>query len=156
DLSILKERYRAPADDNRFKTDILNNEKQVATILRFLKEGLEELEKKEIMEAREQAPKRWQASYDYMRARLMEQIAYVFEYQSLLGAMRKAYPERDPKVHGGWRMASQEKLQGDKEGRDRAKQAQAILDKLAETYKGTPWEVVAKRERLTALGLDWK
>ena len=31
-----------------------------------------------------------------------------------------------------------------------------ISDKVAAENPGTPWEVLAKREKLTALGLEWK
>jgi hypothetical protein len=105
---------------------------------------------------RAKAPKRWQANYDFMLARLEEQIAYVYEYSSMLGQMRKEFPSRNPAVHGGWRLASSERLQGDATGRKLHRDAQKILDKLAADYAGTPWEVLAKREKLTALGLEWK
>ena len=37
-----------------------------------------------------------------------------------------------------------------------AKSSAALLKKMAEDYKGTPWEVLAKHEKLTTLGLEWK
>jgi hypothetical protein len=100
--------------------------------------------------------KRWQANYDYVLARLEMQIAYLYEYTTMLGSMRKELPPRDPKLHGGWRLASQSTLQGDSTGKRLAREAQKTLDKLATDHANTPWAILAKRERFTALGLDWQ
>jgi hypothetical protein len=89
-------------------------------------------------------------------ARLQSQIAYLYEYQSMLGQMRKELPPRDPALHGGWRLAAQTSLQGDAAGKKLYKSSQKILEKLAKDNPGTPWEVLAKREKLTALGLEWQ
>jgi hypothetical protein len=155
-LSVLQDGFRAPppGQENRVKTAIENNERQVARILGRLKEALEDLEAAK--ETRGDETKRWQANYDFTLARLQAQIAFLFEYQSALGRMRKEFPERDPKLHGGWRLAATTKLQGDATGKKLAKDAAKTLDKLAKDLKGTPWEVLAKREKLTALGLDWQ
>ena len=47
-------------------------------------------------------------------------------------------------------------MQGDGTGRKLAREAEKLLDKLAEEHAGTPWEILAKREKYTALGLEWK
>jgi len=31
-----------------------------------------------------------------------------------------------------------------------------MFKKIAKDYRGTPWEILAKREQLTALGLQWQ
>ena len=60
-------------------------------------------------EAKE-APKRWQANYEFIVARCNAELAYLEEYSGLLGQIRKAYPEPfDEKVHSGWKMASKQK-----------------------------------------------
>jgi hypothetical protein len=137
-----------------FKNNLENVGRRVASVLRLLEEELDNM--KLAAEERDKAPKRWQANYDFILARLMAQIAYVYEYSSMLGSMRKEFPTRDPAVHGGWRMASQAKLQGDSTGRKLARDAEKLLDKLAKSHPGTPWEILAKRERFTTLGLEWK
>lgn len=104
----------------------------------------------------EDASKRWQANYDYILARLLARIAYVHEHNYMLGQMRKELPPRDPTVHKGWRLASQEKLQSGKDARDLAKRAQDLLKRLAEEHPGTPWALLGKRERVTTLGLRWE
>jgi hypothetical protein len=155
-LSVLAEGFRAPppAQENAFKGKVEENERHVARIMGQLQEALEEL--KAAGENKGAEPKRWQANYDFMLARLESQIAFLYEYQSMLGQMRKELPPRDPTLHGGWRLAATTTLQGDSTGKKLFKDSRKILKGLAEKNAGTPWEVLAKREMLTALGLEWK
>jgi len=74
----------------------------------------------------------------------------------MLGSIRREFPPLDPNLHGGWKLASQSKLQGDKAGREYEREARKVLDKLIKDNAGTPWEVLAKREKLTNLGLEWQ
>jgi hypothetical protein len=152
----LREEFRAPDNEARFKDEIKSYQtSEIATLLADLTEALEDL--KGIGKERDkETSRRWQANYDYILARLQMQIAYLYEYTTMLGSMRKDLPPRDPKVHGGWRLASQPTLQGDASGKRLASDARKLLDKLAKDHAGTPWEVLAKRERYTALGLDWQ
>ena len=55
----------------------------------------------------------------------------------------------------GWRLASTVKLQS-KDAKEPADESRKLLDKLAKDHKGTPWEVLAKREQLSSLGLLWQ
>ena len=153
-LSVLREGYRAEANENAFKNRIADDEHKVAKIMGALTERYEAL--KDVADDRDKESKRWQANYDFMRARLEAQLAYLWEYQSMLGSMRKEVPPRDPILHGGWRLAAQTKLQGDREGQKLAASSHKIFDKMIKEYDGTPWSVLAKREKLTALGLEWK
>ena len=151
----LREEFRAPANEARFKDEIKDYQtREVAALLGELTEALDDL--KAVGKERAKEPKRWQANYDYILARLEMQIAYLYEYTTLLGSMRKELPPRDPQIHGGWRLASQAALQGDAAGKRLANDARKILTRLAEEHPHTPWEVLAKRERWTALGLDWQ
>jgi hypothetical protein len=158
-LSVLREDgFRAPPpvpnQETAFKNRIMENERQVARMMGRLNEALEEL--KAAGEMREAEPKRWQANYDFITARVEAQIAFLYEYQSMLGQMRKEFPPRDPKLHGGWRLAARASLQGDRDGQKLAKSSLKLLEKIAREHAGTPWEVLAKREKLTTLGLEWQ
>jgi hypothetical protein len=155
-LTVLQDGFRAPppALENGFKNQIMKNERDVARIMGRLTEALEELKKAGDM--RDAESKRWQANYDFVLARLEAQIAFLYEYQSMLGQMRKEFPPRDPNLHGGWILAATTNLQGDSTGKKLAKESRKLLEKLAKEHAGTPWEVLAKREKLTALGLEWQ
>jgi hypothetical protein len=105
-LSVLKDGYRKPANEMQFKTMVLNDEKRVADLLLVLDEAYKEMQK--VGKERDNQPKRWQANYDFMLARLQRQIAYLYEYQSMLGQMRKELPKLE-EDQGGSRPTLQDR-----------------------------------------------
>lgn len=158
-LTVLKEGYRKPAGgkaENQFKERVANDERQVALLIRAIEDALDKLESPAVAEMRDKASKRWQANYDFIKARMQLEFAYLFEYQSMLGSMRKEFPPLDPELHGGWKLASQARMRGDITGKREYRHAKKLLDKIIEDNAGSPWEVLAKREKLTNLGLDWQ
>jgi hypothetical protein len=154
----LKEQWLKLADEKKFKEEVKDYQmKEVATIHSDLIEVLEQLKKAgEPEERAKETSKRWLANYDYLLARLENQIAYFFEYQSLLGSIRKELPPHDPMLHNGWRIAAVPTPVGDSTGKKLAADAKKVLEKMGKDYAGTPWEVLAKRDRLTSLGLEWQ
>jgi hypothetical protein len=155
--AFLREEHKGEGDDARIKQAILDyQKKEVAPVESELSDALEELLKAGEEKDKEMSM-RWRASYDYVLARLKARIAYVHEYNFVFGQIRKdGLPPRDPKIHSGWRLASQEKLQSGAETRKLANEAKKIYENLAKKNKGTPWEILAKRELMTALGLQWQ
>lgn len=153
-LGVLKDGYRAPANEIAFKIVVENDEKDIARMFLNLQEVLDDLKK--IEEMKENESKRWQANYEFIKARTEAQIAYLFEYQSMLGQMRKELPARDPKIHNGWKLAATAKLQGDSAGKKLAKESTKAMESLVKNMPGSPWEVLAKREKFSTLGLEWQ
>lgn len=157
DLSIMRGSYGMPGSGNAaetvFKTRVYNDSRLMAPLLGRVEDAVEKL--KDVGDEVKAAPKRWQAHYHYLLARAQAQLAYLEEYQKLLGDMRKELPEHDPKVHSGFRMASKEKA-GDVQGKKLEKAARKLYGEVAKDHPKTPWEVLAKRDRLTTLGLEWK
>lgn len=150
----LREEWQMIGDENRHKAFVKDyQEKEVAKTILQLEEALVDLRAAGKEGRKDEKSKRWQANYDYVLARLAAQIAYLYEYDSALGEMRKELPEKGP---NGWRLASQQKLSGDPTGRKFYGESNKILDKLAKDYPGTPWEVLANRDRFTNLGLKWQ
>jgi hypothetical protein len=138
------------------KDRILSQQRKPAILQADLEEALAELQKAGGDRDKEHS-KRWQANYDFTLALLEARIAYVYEYNYMLGQVRKdALPPRDPAVYSGWRLASQEKLQSGSDAKKMAVASRKLLDKIAQEHKGTPYEVLAKREKLNALGLAWQ
>jgi hypothetical protein len=153
-LNVLKDGYRAPGNEITFKAMVESDGRDVSRMFVNLQEALDDLKKSEEMKDAES--KRWQANYDFIRARLEAQIAYLYEYQSMLGQMRKELPPLDPKIHGGWKLAATAKLQGDSTGKKLAKESSKTMETLVKNTAGSPWEVLAKREKFTTLGLEWQ
>src|SRR5262249_49732295 len=154
----LREEWREQADGKKFKAQNLDYQKgEVATIQSDLIEELDKLKKAgEPEERAKETSKRWLAHYDYILARLENQIAYFYEYQLLLGSIRKELPPHDPMLHNGWRIAATSNPLGESAGKKLAADAKKVLEKMSKDYAGTPWEVLAKRDRLTSLGLEWQ
>jgi hypothetical protein len=146
------EEFRAPGDEGQFKTQLTDMQKPIASAINQLETAVKEMTAAN--EMREKASKRWQANFDYVQARLEQRVAYLYEYTSQLGQMKAGLPDRDSKIQDGWCLISVTKLVGDKSGKDMKKAADKRLAKMAEDYKGTPWEILAKRDRADSLGLD--
>jgi hypothetical protein len=158
DLSVMRDRYTNPgaAGDVAFKARVTEDSRKIAIIIARLGRKLEDLTTDEIKAEVKDAPKRWQANYDFLVARFNAELAYLEEYSGLLGQILKAYPEPfDEKVNTGWKMAAKQKA-SDAAGKKFDKAARAQFAKIAEKFPNTPWAVLSKRENLTALGLDWQ
>jgi hypothetical protein len=152
----LLEEERYPGDENQQKAKLTEHQKRdVAGGMRELQEALDDLKKAGTPEARAAEPRRWQAHYDFVLARLEEELAYLNEYQGLLGQMKKELPPIDKKVQNGWRVASVGSL-SDSTAKKLANEAKKHLEKIVKDYPNTPWEVLARRDKLTALGMEWQ
>ena len=155
-LNGLPEAYRAPvnvAAENALGKQLFEDSLRAASMVRILEDELDNLKK--LGFTRNQVSRRWQANYDFLLARLKQQIAHVYEVASALGRMRKELPPRNPAVEGGWRLAAREQLQGDPTGKRLHKDARKLLDRIAVEHAGTPWEILARRAQLTPIGLEW-
>jgi hypothetical protein len=101
-------------------------------------------------------PKRWQAHYDYARAVLKARLAYMNEYNKLLGdVLTETLPAAKP-GGAGYRRVTSDKLKSRKEIQQLAEEAKEIYAKIVTEHKGTPWAVRAKREKSFPLGLAWQ
>lgn len=147
------ETITAPIDDRR-KEDFKKDQLVPATLLYELEETKRRMDKLE--ETRDQeASRRWQANFDYVYAQVLARMAFIHEYNLMLGKIRKDELPTLEKNQSGYRLSSREKMQS-KDGRDLATEAKKRLRQVAKEQKGTPWEVLAKRDQLTALGLEWQ
>lgn len=153
----LIETVRNLGNDEAVKKSLTKSQQDgPALMLVELQDALEVLEKAGKDRGREPS-RRWQAHYDYVLAQLKMRMAFVHEYNMVIAKVKRdELPKLDAQLHNGWRLAAQDKIQSPKEVRDLANDARKILAKLAEDHPGTPWEVLAKRARSTALGLAWQ
>jgi hypothetical protein len=106
---------------------------------------------------RKDESKRWQVTYDYVVARLEAQLAYLVEYEALLGQIRKDTAMYDKATTKVLRLASEpDPTGGDTKAKKLAKSARAKLAQIASENPNTPWAVLARRDKATALGLRWE
>jgi S1-C subfamily serine protease len=146
--------FWAPETDPELKEQINEVQKDVAIIQAKLLGALEELKDRAADRAKEPS-KGWQANYDYTTARLGAFVTYVYEYNFMLGQLRKSPPKRDPKVHRGWRMLPDEKLQSGPEAKKLAAETDKIWDRLIKDFRGTKFDDLAQKGKKTLLGLTW-
>jgi Caspase domain len=146
--------YRAEAE-GPLKERVRRDQKTVAKVIGELMDESDAL--KAVADNRKEETKRWQATYDYVVARMDAQIAYLNEYQAVLGQILKGLAPPDPNLYNGWRLASQYDPQtGDSTSKKLATESRKKLDKIIAAYPNTPWAIMAKRDRTSGLGLEWQ
>jgi hypothetical protein len=152
----LREDFKGPTSDDVKKSLTDSQKDGPARMLLDLSDALAELERVGPDRDKEKS-KRWQAHYDYILANVKARMAYVNEYNLMLAKIKKEeLPRMDPKLHNGYRLGSQEKLQSPKDIKDLASESRKLLAKIIKEHPGTPWELLAKRDRFAALGLAWQ
>jgi RNA polymerase sigma factor (sigma-70 family) len=131
----------------------LYQKEKIGEALFGLGKVIEELEARQDSVAKE--PLLWQAYYTYVLAHLYARQASLLEYTAALGSVRRDdLPPLDPKGHQGWRLSPRKDMR-DKDGKEMVDRAHKLLDELARKHAGTPWELIARRERNLPFGLEW-
>lgn len=100
--------------------------------------------------------KRWQAHFDLSLARLQSRLVYIYEYNNLIALIRSdSLPDLTP-AHTGWRVNTSNKIQiKEASVKAMAKDANRTWERLSKEYPGTPWAIIAKREKNVSMGLQW-
>lgn len=152
----LMEEFRGPSTDDVKRSLTLNQKGGPARLELELNDAHEALEKVADQRALETS-KRWQANYDFVFAQVKARKAYLYEYNLMLAKVKRdELPPLDPKLHNGYRLASQEKIQSPKEIKDLVSDSKKLLNKVIKEHPGTPWEILAKRDLFRSLGLAWQ
>ena len=133
-------------------------EEQTLMAVAIAKLELAMIELTELEKMKADQPKRWQAHYDYAMALLKARMAYLNEYNLLMGNVHTdTLPPLDPKQgHVGWKLLTTEKMKSKKDVLELAKGAVELYEKIIKDYAGTPWAMQAKREKGVPLGLQWQ
>jgi hypothetical protein len=153
---VLDERLSGQGDLNRIKVQVLARQKGPAIMQAELEEAVAEL--RQAGQAKDsETSAYWRALYDLALARLWGRIAFAYEYNFMLGQIRKdELPPLAAGVHSGWRLWPRAELQSGAEGQKAANQCRRLLQQFVTEYGGTPWEIAAKRDLYTYLGLEWR
>jgi len=120
--------------------------------LELLNEDLEML-----APARKDQTKRWQAHYDYARATVKARLAFINEYNKMMGnVLTETLPPLNTKLgQDTFKLAAAEKMKSGKDVQRLVEESRKLFDKIITEHKGTPWAVQAKRDKNLALGLMW-
>jgi len=99
--------------------------------------------------------KYWRAMFLYASAQTKARLAFVNEYNLILGRiLTESLP--DFNKDRGLQLVSVEKMESKKEYKQFAADAKETFTELIEQNKGTPWAVMAKQYRVVSLGLKWQ
>ncbi len=142
--------------NDRLKVQIKKEQEDLALAIIELELRWAALES--VAEKRDKEPKRWQAHYDFAAASLKARLAYLNEYNKLLGnIVTETLPALDAKLaQDGWVLVASDTFKSGKSTKKMADDARVLFAELAVKHKGTPWAVQAKQEQAVELGLTWK
>ncbi len=124
------------------------------SILDEHREKLDEVAKN----SQQEKSKRWQAHFDYLHAQLTLRMVWMSEYNRALGDVKTMkLPPLDEKFkQNGWRLRADERMLSGPEIRDLAKEAKKQLAQIAKDHLGTPWAVLANKQKEMYTGLAWE
>jgi hypothetical protein len=150
----LRDEFKAPVND-ALKNEIKKEQDFWALGIAELELMNNELDGIAMM--RDAQDKRWQANYDYARATLKARLAFMNEYNKVLGnVLTETLPALDMKLgQDSYKLASAEKMKSGKDVQAIAAEAKELYVKLVTDHKGTPWAIQAKRDKSFSLGLAW-
>jgi hypothetical protein len=141
----------------QIKAAFLKDQREPGVAIFELEAALDKLKGAD-KERDKETSKRWLADYDYTLARVMARLVYTYEYNFILAQVRSdSLPELNPQIHNGWRIGSREGVQiKEKSVKDMTKAISRTWKRIMTEYPGTPWALMARRESMTALGLEWR
>ncbi len=142
--------------DQKVKNAFLKQQEEPARLIFKLEQVLGQL--KTVEEERDkETSKRWQANFDYARTRVEARLVYLMEYNYLVAGIRA---DRLPDLENGqtgWRVGTSKKVKiNEVKAKQLVKDIQKHWKKIEDQYPDTPWAVLAKRENLISLGLEWR
>ncbi len=154
-VTQLREELIAPITDTKKREILQDLDTWAEGIARFelIDQDLDTLESQ-----RDSEPKRWQAHFDYARAAVKARLAFMNEYNKVMGDARtESLPSLDMKLgQDRYKLVSSETIKNKKGADQLAKDARELYEKIILEHKGTPWAMQAKREKAFSLGLAWR
>ncbi len=148
----LPDELREAINDN-LKKRLTNLQRPLADAESLFRDLHKQFGKLKEMKAEEKS-KRWQANFDYLYAQIDLRLAYFGEYNKAL-SMVKTDNLDTASAKNGFILGSIDKMAAAKEIRDFAEEGKATLEQMAKDYPGTPWGMLAKRDKSMSLGLKW-
>lgn len=98
---------------------------------------------------------RWRASYDLAMGRALAVRARAYGYNAVLADMKSEPKTFTNKANNAWRIVPSDKIPVS-QVRKVAKEAVEYLDRVINEHPGTPWALLAEKERGIPMGWEWK
>jgi hypothetical protein len=156
DKIVMRETLNGPINPKQ-KAAFLAEQSTPGIMLFELEKSLSEMRTVAESEMEKETSKRWRANFDYTQARLKARIVYIYEYSYLLGQIRQDALPALENGNDGWRVGSRKKIQvTEPVAKKYAKEVAKAWGAIQKDYPDTPWAVMAYRESMVTLGLEWR
>jgi hypothetical protein len=145
------------ANNAQVKKMILGKQGDPGRAVLALEEALEDLKKAGEDHMGKEKSRHWRAHYDYTLARLESRLVYLMEYNYTLAQIRSDTLPELPPGFAGYVLGAKEKVTiPESKVKDWVKDIRRTWDKIAKEHPNTPYAIMANRERMTVLGLEWR
>lgn len=143
-----------PADDAAFKDAMARSQEVVARTLYTVDAALEPIAAVAKLRDRETS-RRWQAHYDLIRGRLVAMKIRCYEYNAICAAMKKDALKFTNPASNAWKLVPDPEIRLSEKAAAAAAEARALLQRVVDDHKGTPWALLAARELKDPFGFKW-
>jgi hypothetical protein len=100
--------------------------------------------------------RRWLLDADFARARLLGNLAFLYEYSFTLGQIRADNLPELGKGADGWKIGIMPKINvTEPRAKQYVKERAKLLQKIQDDHGGTPWAYFAERDSKRELGMAW-
>jgi hypothetical protein len=150
----LKGKEKATSELAKEKVKMLQRQSYLGTTCFKLEQILARLSEAKIDQERS---KHWQADAVFARARLEQNLIFLYELNFALGQIRADFlPEFGP-GDVGWRIEFKPKVRvSEGKVKTMAKECLKRLEKMQQDYAETPWAFFAERDSKRDWGMEWR
>ena len=146
--------FRADTD-NVLRQQLTEAQKPLAVLDYQLNELMNILEKG-VKDREKLKEPRWRASYDLAVGRVLAMRARSLGYNEMAAEMKSTPKKFETKENNHWRLVPSANIGAGVTVKKLAKQADEYLSRVINEHPGTPWEMLADRERQQPLGWEWE
>lgn len=155
-LNIAMPRLEFRSDnDTVLRRELTEAQKPIADLDASLDNLLRRLEQGEKDRAKVQEA-RWRASYDLAIGRTLALRVRAFGYNSMLAEMKASPRKFENSDNNMWRLIPSTSINSGAAVKKLAARANEYLSQVIDEHPGTPWAVMAEREKSVPMGWDWK
>lgn len=99
---------------------------------------------------------RWQASYDMALGRALALRVRCYGYNLMLADMKVNPKKFEKQGSNRWRLVASNNVSSGQAVKKMAAKASEYLNRVIDQHGGTPWQIMAEREKSAPLGWEWK
>lgn len=142
-------------NDTVLRQELTESQKPIADLvlsLENLVRGLEQGEK----DRAKLKESRWRASYDLAYGRALALYVRAFGYNDMLAEMKRSPKPFEKPGNNQWVLVPSKEISSGPTVKKPAAKAMEYLSRVIDEHPGTPWALLAERERSVPLGWEWK